>query len=120
MNNQFSGSYEKINFDNLTSYLIGFNREDIKDIVIQFLKLQNKKIEKIKFCNNSKSIVAELVNNEQFILILDEQKITLSQNDLDVILSFLLDATDEYMSYDHIDLDFKTENRTIDVCFKRI
>ena len=38
MNNSFIVSYEKLSDEHITSYLIGFHRNDIKDILIQFLK----------------------------------------------------------------------------------
>ena len=62
MNAQFTVSFEKISDESLASYLIGFQKNDVKDIAIQFLKLQYKKIDKIKFCDNKKSTVAEFVN----------------------------------------------------------
>ena len=48
MNAQFTVSFEKISDESLASYLIGFQKNDVKDIAIQFLKLQYKKIDKIK------------------------------------------------------------------------
>ena len=118
MTNQFTISYEKICDESGTSYLIEFQKNDIKDIAIQFLKLQYRKIDKIKFCDNKKSAVAEFVNQDRFLLIIDGQTVTLSQPDIEVITSFLLDATEEYMNYNHRDFEFPTEK--IDVCFTRI
>ena len=118
MTNQFTISYEKICDESAISYLIEFQKNDIKDIAIQFLKLQYRKIDKIKFCDNKKSAVAEFVNQDRFLLIIDGQTVTLSQPDIEVITSFLLDATEEYMNYNHIDFEFPTEK--IDVCFTRI
>ena len=71
-------------------------------------------------CFPNKSTTVELVNKNQFVLILNNNQIPLSQNDIDVLTSFLLDATDEYMAYDHIDLEFQIENTEIDVCFMRL
>ena len=118
MNSQFTVSFEKISDESLASYLIGFQKNDVKDIAIQFLKLQYKKIDKIKFCDNNKSTVAEFVNQDRFSLIVDGQEVTLSHTNLDVVISFLLDASEEYMDYDHIDFEFSKEK--IDVCFMRI
>ena len=118
MINQFTVSFEKISEENATSHLIGIQKNDIKDIAIQFLKLQYRKIDKIKFCDNKKSVVAEFINQDQFLLIIKGQTITLSKTNIEVITSFLLDATEECMNYDHIDFEFPTEN--IDVCFMRI
>jgi hypothetical protein len=50
------------------------------------------------------------------ILSIVEEKIPLTQNDVELILSFFLDATEEYMAYDHIDLEFTIENKSIDIC----
>ena len=58
MNVQFTVAFEKISDESLASYLIGFQKNDVKDIAIQFLKLQYKKIDKIKFCD--KKIIEEL------------------------------------------------------------
>ena len=118
MNAQFTVSFEKISDESLASYLIGFQKNDVKDIAIQFLKLQYKKIDKIKFCDNKKSAVAEVVNQDRLLLIVDGQAVTLSQTNIELILSFLLDATEEYMDYDHIDFEFPKEK--IDVCFMKI
>ncbi len=120
MNNSFIVSYEKLSDEHITSYLIGFHRNDIKDILIQFLKLSNKKIEKIKFFDEKKSAIAELINKNEFILILDDNKIPLSQNDVEVLTAFLLDATEEYIEYDHIDFEIQTDTDVVDVCFMRI
>ena len=78
----------------------------------------NRKIGKIKFCDNKKSVVAEFVNQDRFSLIVDGQEVTLSHTNFDVVISFLLDASEEYMDYDHIDFEFSKEK--IDVCFMRI
>ena len=118
MTNQFTVSFEKICDESTTSYLIEFQKNDIKDIAIQFLKLQYRKIDKIKFCDNKKIAVAEFVNQDRFLLIVDDQTVTLNQTNIEVITSFLLDATEEYMNYDHIDFEFLKEK--IDVCFMRI
>ena len=118
MCNQFTVSFEIINEKSSASCLIGLQKNDIKDIAIQFLKLQYRKIGKIKFCDNKKSVVAEFVNQDRFSLIVDGQEVTLSHTNLDVVISFLLDASEEYMDYDHIDFEFSKEK--IDVCFMRI
>ena len=118
MNAQFTVSFEKISDESLASYLIGFQKNDVKDIAIQFLKLQYKKIDKIKFCDTKKSTVAEFVNQDRFSLIVDGKEVTLNHTNLDVVISFLLDASEEYMDYDHIDFEFSKEK--IDVCFMRI
>ncbi len=118
MINQFTVSFERISDESATSYLIGFQKNDIKDIAIQFLKLQYRKIDKMKFCDNKKSIVVEFVNQARFLLVIDGHTIILSQTNIEVITSFLLDATEEYMNYDHIDFEFPTEK--IDLCFMRI
>ena len=118
MNGRFTVSFEKISDEGSASYLIGLQKNDIKDIALQFFKLQYGKIDKIKFCDNKKYTVAEFVNQERFILIVDAQTVTLSQNNIELITSFLLDTTEEYINYDHIDFEFTTEK--IDVCFMRI
>ena len=118
MCNQFTVSFEIINEKSSASCLIGLQKNDIKDIAIQVLKLQYRKIGKIKFCDNKKSVVAEFVNQDRFSLIVDGQEVTLSHANLDVVISFLLDASEEYMDYDHIDFEFSKEK--IDVCFMRI
>ena len=46
MTNQFTVSFEKIWDESTTSYLIEFQKNDIKDIAIQFLKLQYRKRKK--------------------------------------------------------------------------
>ena len=120
MNNSFLVSVEKLDDEHMESYIIGFHNNDIKDITIQLLKLIYKKIDKVKFFNENKSTTVELVNKNQFVLILNNNQIPLSQNDIEVLTSFLLDSTDEYMAYDHIDLEFQIENTEIDVCFMRI
>ena len=120
MYNSFVASVEKLNDEHMESYMIGFHNNDIKDITIQLLKLIYKKIDKIKFLDEKKSTTIELANKKQFVLLLDNNQIPLSQNDIDVLTSFLLDATEEHMAYDHIDLEFQIENTEIDVCFMRI
>ena len=117
MCNQFTVSFEIINEESSASCLIGLQKNDIKDIAIQFLKLQYRKIGKIKFCDNKKSVVAEFVNQDRVLLIVDGQIVTLSQTNIEFITSFLLDATEEYMNYDHIDFEFPIEK--IYVCFMR-
>ena len=118
MTNRFTVSFDRINDGSTTSCLIGLQKNDIKDITIQFLKLQCRKIDKIKFCDNKESVVVEFVNQDRFLLIVDGQAVTLNQTNIEVIISFLLDATEEYMNYDHIDFEFLKEK--IDVCFMRI
>ena len=118
MNAQFTVSFEKISDEGSASYLIGLQKNDIKDIALQFFKLQYGKIDKIKFCDNKKSTVAEFVNQDRFLLNVDGRSIILSRDNAEVITSFLLDAAEEYMNYDHIDFEFTTKK--IDVCFMRI
>ena len=117
-NQQFMVSIERINDESTTSCLIGLQKNDVKDIAIQFLKLQYKKIDKIKFCDNKKSTVIEFVNQNRLLLIVDGQAVTLNRDNIEAITSFLLDATEEYMNYDHIDFEFPKEK--IDICFMRI
>ena len=118
MNGRFKVSFEKISDEGSASYLIGLQKNDIKDIALQFFKLQYGKIDKIKFCDNKKSTVAEFVNQDRFLLNVDGRSIILSRDNAEVITSFLLDAAEEDMNYDHIDFEFTTEK--IDVCFMRI
>jgi len=118
MINQFTVSFEKISDESVKSYLIGFQKNDIRDIAIQFLKIQYRKIDKIKFCDDKKATVAEFVNQDRLLLIVDGQTVTLNQTNIETITSFLLDAVEEYMNYDHIDFEFSKE--MIDVCFMRI
>ena len=118
MNGRFTVSFEKISDEGSASYLIGLQKNDIKDIALQFFKLQYGKIDKIKFCDNKKSTVAEFVNQDRFLLNVDGRSIILSRDNAEVITSFLLDAVEEYMNYDHIDFEFTTEK--IGVCFMRI
>ena len=120
MNNSFVVSVEKLDDEHMESYTIRFRNNDIKDITIQLLKLIYKKINKVKFLDENKSTTVELVNKNQFVLILNNNQIPLSQNDIEVLTSFLLDSTDEYMAYDHIDLEFQIENTEIDICFMRL
>ena len=70
------------------------------------------------FCDNKESVVVEFVNQDRFLLIVDGQAVTLNQTNIEVIISFLLDATEEYMNYDHIDFEFPKQK--VDVCFMRI
>lgn len=120
MNNSFVVSFEKLNDEHTESYFIGFQGNDAKDLTIQFLKLIDKKINKIQFFNEKKSVIAELVNKNQLILVLNHNQIPLSQNDVEVLISFFLDATDEYMEYDHIDFEFQTKTAEVNVCFMRM
>ena len=106
MNAQFTVSFEKISDESLASYLIGFQKNDVKDIAIQFLKLQYKKIDKIKFCDNKKSTVAEFVNQDRFSLIVDGREVILSHTNLDVVISFLLDACDNAFSFEEMEIIF--------------
>ena len=118
MNNQFSISFEKINDKNTSSYIIGFNKNEIKYIAIQFMKLQYRKIQNIKFCNKQGAVVVKFINKDNFSLVIEDHTISLSQINIELITSFLLDSTDEYMNYDHIDIEFSAEQ--IDVCFMLI
>ena len=118
MTNRFTVSFDRTNDGSTASCLIGLQKNDIKDITIQFLKLQYRKIDKLKFCDNKESVVVEFVNQDRFLLIVDGQAVTLNQTNIEVITSFLLDATEEYMNYDHIDFEFPKQK--VDVCFMRI
>ena len=118
MNNQFSISFEKINDKNTSSYIIGFNKNEIKDIAIQFMKVQYRKIQNIKFCNKQGAVVVKFINKDNFSLVIEDHTISLSQTNIGLITSFLLDSTNEYMNYDHIDIEFSAEQ--IDVCFMLI
>ena len=69
--------------------------------------------------NDGCFVIAELVNKNQLILVLNHNQIPLSQNDVEVLTSFFLDATDEYMEYDHIDFEFQTKTAEVNVCFMR-
>ncbi len=115
MKNQFSIQYESLIFDDCHSHIIGFSKPDIKDIAISLMKLVYGKIKKITFCSSNK-VTAEIIKQDHLIISIDEEKIPLTQNDVELILSFFLDATEEYMAYDHIDLEFTVENKSIDVC----
>ena len=119
MNNSFVVSFERLNDGHMESYFIGLQGKDVKDLTIQFLKLIYKKIHKILFLNEKKTVIAELVNKNQLILVLNHTQIPLSQNDAEVLTSFFLDATDEYMEYDHIDFEFQTKTDEVNVCFMR-
>ena len=118
MNNQFSISFEKINDKNTSSYIIGFHKNEIKDIAIQFIKLQYKKIENIRFSDKQGTVAVKFINKDNFSLVIENHTISLSQTNIELITSFLLDSTDEYMNYDHIDIEFSAEQ--IDVCFMLI
>lgn len=115
MNNQFSIQYESLVFDDYHSHIIGFSKPDIKDIAISLMKLVYGKIKKIALYNGNR-ISAELIKRDNIVLSFDEKEITLTENNVELILSFLLDATEEYMAYDHIDLEFSVENKSIDIC----
>ena len=115
MKNQFSIQYESLVFDDCHSHIIGLSKPDIKDIAISLMKLVYGKIKKITFCSSNK-VTAEIIKYDNLILSIDEEKIPLTQNDVELILSFFLDAIEEYMAYDHIDLEFTVENKSIDVC----
>ena len=80
MNNQFSISFEKINDKNTSSYIIGFHKNEIKDIAIQFIKLQYKKIENIKFNDKQGAVVAKFVNKDNFSLVIENHTISLSKS----------------------------------------
>ena len=73
------------------------------------------KIKKIALYNGNR-ISAELIRRDNIVLSVDEKELSLTENNVELILSFLLDATEEYMAYDHIDLEFSVENKTTDVC----
>ena len=79
------------------------------------MKLMYGKIKKIALYNGNR-ISAELIKRNNIVLSFDEKEITLTENNVELILSFLLDATEEYMAYDHIDLEFFVENKSIDIC----
>ena len=115
MKNQFSIQYESIIIDDSQSYIISLCPSDIKEIAISLMKLMYGKIKKIAFYNGSR-ISAELIKRDNIVLSVDEKEITLTENNVELILSFLLDATEEYMTYDHIDLEFSLENKSIDIC----
>ena len=119
MNNSFVVSFERLNDGHMESYFIGLQGKDVKDLTIQFLKLIYKKIHKIPFLDEKKTVIAELVNKNQLILVLNHNQIPLSQNDVEVLTSFFLEATDEYMEYDHIDFEFQTKTAEVNVCFMR-
>lgn len=52
------------------------------------------------------------------LVFIDAAKVALTENDLSLIMSFLLDATEEYMSYDHNDLELLSEDQAVDVCIR--
>lgn len=115
MKNQFSIQYEFLTFDDSQSYIISLCASDIKEIAISLMKLIYGKIKKIALYNGNR-ISAELIKRNNIVLSFDEKEITLTENNVELILSFLLDATEEYMAYDHIDLEFSVENKSIDIC----
>ena len=115
MKNQFSIQYESLTFDDSHSYIFSLCKTDTKDIAISLIKLMYGKIKKIALYNGNR-ISAELIKRNNIVLSFDEKEITLTENNVELILSFLLDATEEYMAYDHIDLEFSVENKSIDIC----
>jgi hypothetical protein len=115
MNNHFIISFEKIKDENLVSYILGFHKHEIKDIAIQFMKLQYKKLESIKFCDEKGAMVAKFINKAGFSLVIENDMLALSKTHIELITSFLLDSTDEYLNYDHIDIEFS--EKQIDTCF---
>ena len=115
MKNQFSIQYEFHTFDDSHSYIFSLCKTDTKDIAISLMKLMYGKIKKIALYNGNR-ISAELIRRDNIVLSVDEKELSLTENNVELILSFLLDATEEYMAYDHIDLEFSVENKTTDVC----
>ena len=115
MNYQFIISFEKIKDETSASYIIGFHKHNVKDIAIQFMKLQYKKLECIKFCDEKGDIIAKFINKDSLSLIIENHTTPLSKNNFELIMSFLLDSTDKYLNYDHIDIEFS--EKQIDVCF---
>ena len=115
MNYQLIISFKKIKDETSASYIIGFHKHNVKDIAIQFIKLQYKKLECVKFCDEKGDIIAKVVNKDSISLIVENHTIPLSKNNVELITSFLLDSTDEYLNYDHIDIEFS--EKQIDVCF---
>ena len=117
MKNIFSVQYEKLEFNRSRAYILGFSEDDIKDIIIELIKLEYDKGKKLVFIDD-KNTVAEIIKKKHTFLSLDGAKIALTENDLSLIMSFLLDATEEYMSYDHIDLELSSEDQAVEVCIK--
>jgi len=115
MKNQFSIQYESLTFDDSHSYIFSLCKTDTKDIAISLMKLMYGKIKKIALYNGNR-ISAELIKRNNIVLSVNEKEISLTENNVELILSFLLDATEEYMAYDHIDLEFFVENKSIDIC----
>ena len=115
MKNQFSIQYESLTFDDSHSYIFSLCKTDTKDIAISLMKLMYGKIKKITLYNGNR-ISAELIRRDNIVLSVDEKELSLTENNVELILSFLLDATEEYMAYDHIDLEFSVENKSIDIC----
>lgn len=113
-NNVFTVSFETFSDEQAVSYLIEFRKTDAKDLVVQFLKLQYGKIPKIKFCDRKGNAVSEWTCQDGLSWRIAHRTVALSQTAAEQITSFLLDATDEYMNYDHIDVTLPTDK--IDVC----
>ena len=85
--NSFVVSFEKLNDEHTESYFIGVQGNDAQDLTIQFLKLIDKKINKIQFFNEKKSAIVELLNKNQFLLILNHNQIPLSRTEMEVLIT---------------------------------
>ncbi len=117
MKNKLLIQYEKLEFDTGYAYILGLSKDHIKAIALELMKLEYNKIKTLVF-SDGKSTVAEIVKKEKAVLSIDGSQLTLTDNDLSLIMSFLLDATEEYLSYDHIDLELSEGNKTFDICIK--
>ena len=118
MTNHFTVSLEKFRGEDSVGYLIGIPQKDMKDLAVQFLKLQYGKLETIKLFDRSGADAFALIHRDRIAFPADGCTVSLGQTNVEFITSFLLDATDEYMNYDPIDLEFPTEK--LDVSLVRI
>lgn len=55
------------------------------------------------------------MNKNNLSLVIENHTVALTPTNVELITSFLLDSTDEYLNYDHVDVAFSAER--MDACF---
>lgn len=84
-------------------------KEDVPQIVVQCLKLKTNKLKKtlLKDVKNDMEVIITYSDNK-YCMTIGASDLFLHSENLDLVTSFLLDCTEEYVRYNHIDFEIST------------
>ena len=96
-------------------YMIGIYAEDIKDIITDAVKLSFGKTGHLTFNCGGKDRLRFTVSRGKTVIEIGGNRFSVDKNAEEALMSFLIDSTEEYPAYDHIDLTLSGIEKQADI-----